>query len=277
MSVIINTNIGATVTSKNLATNQRQMDRVMEKISSGKKTIYASDDAAGIAIANKMEAQIRALTHNVGQSREGKSIVAASEGAMQEVEKILQRMRELAVASASGTVTSSDKDFLNIEMTSMVNEIEQISTNTTYNGSQLLRGDQFTFFADTHLDGLNIKTVSADMAVTSLGVPAGTVNIGGSVAQSDLDTVVNVIDNAILTVNTKRAHLGAVSNRFDHIMSNLQNVINNTVRSKSNIIDADFSSETTQLTRRSVVQQGATSMLAQANSQKNLVLSLFQQ
>mgnify|MGYP003316662219 CR=1 FL=1 len=104
--------------------------------------------------------------------------------------------------SASGTVTSSDKDFLNIEMTSMVNEIEQISTNTTYNGSQLLRGDQFTFFADTHLDGLNIKTVSADMAVTSLGVPTGTVNIGGSVAQSDLDTVVNVIDNAILTVNT---------------------------------------------------------------------------
>jgi flagellin len=118
--------------------------------------------------------------------------------------------------------------------------------------------------------------MQADMAVTSLGVSFATVGIGQSVAQSDLDDVVAAIDGALLSVDTKRAHLGAISNRFGHIMNNLQNVIDNTTRSKSIIIDADFSIEATHLTRTSVLQQGATSMLAQANSQKNLVLSLFQ-
>ena len=129
---------------------------------------------------------------------------------------------------------------------------------------------------DVDVAGMNITTVQADLAVSTLGVPAATVDIGKTVSQSDLDDVVSAIDTAISTVNTKRAHLGAVSNRFDHIMENLQNVISHTVRSKGIMIEADLSIETTKLTKTSVLQQGATSMLAQANAQKNLVLSLFQ-
>jgi flagellin len=161
-------------------------------------------------------------------------------------------------------------------MSNLVSEIESISNNTKFNERQLLRGDQFTFYTDINIHGHNITTVESDMAITSLGIQVATVNIGKSVDQSDLDDVIAAIDNALLTVDTKRAHLGAVSNRFGHIMNNLQNVIDNTVRSKSIMIDADFSVEASALTRTTVLQQGATSMLAQANSQKNLVLTLFQ-
>lgn len=276
MSVIINTNIGAAITSKNLAVNQQNMNRAFERLSSGKKTINASDDAAGIAIAGKMESQIRGLTAGIRHAKDGQSMATASEGSMQEVGKILQKMRELALQSASGVANTQDKDVLNLEMSNLVSEVEAISLNSRFNGRQMLRGGEFTFFTDIDVGGFKVTTVSANMAASNLGVPTALVNIGSSTAQSDLDTIVERIDSAISTVNTKRAHLGAVSNRFDHIMNNLQNVIDSTVRSKSVMIEADFSVETTNLTRTTILQQGATSMLAQANSQKNLVLSLFQ-
>ncbi len=277
MSFVINTNIGAVVTSKNLNSNQRQMDRVAERLSSGKKTIYASDDAAGVAIAGKMEAQIRGLSAGVKHAKDGKSLAATAEASMQEISKVLQRMRELALNAASGIANQSDKDHLNLEMSNLVMQIEEMSLNSKFNGRQVLRGEQFSFYTDHEIGGMKITTVPSDMAVTSLGVPATTVSIGGGVAQNKLSTVVEAIDNAISTVNTKRAHLGAVSNRFDHIMNNLGTVISNTERSRSIMIDADFSIESTNFTQRTVVQQGATSMLAQANASKNLVLSLFNQ
>lgn len=277
MSVIINTNYGAAVSRKNLAENERTMNRTFERISSGKKTINARDDAAGIAIAGKMEAQIRGLTAAITHAKEGQSMAGTAEGSLQEVDDILQRMRELAVHAASGIASESDKDFLNIEMSNLVSEVESISSNAKFNEKQLLRGDQFTFFTDMDVSSTNITTIASDMAVTSLGIPATTVSIGSGVDQNTLNTVVAAIDNALLTVNTNRANLGAVSNRFDHIIGNLGNVINNTMRAKGTMIDADFAIETTKLTRSNILQQGATSMLAQANSQKNLVLSLFQQ
>ena len=276
MSIIVNTNFGAALTSKHLEKNQRSMDSIVERISAGKKPIKAADDAAGVAIANKMEAQIRGLNTTVRHIKSGHSVVAASESAMKEIGKILQNMRELALNAASGIASNSDKDFLNLEMTSLVSEIERVSTETVFNGGKLLNGDQFTFYADIDVGGSNITTVDADMALTTLGVETSSVNIGAARNQSDLDGVVAAIDTAINTVSTKRAHLGAVSNRFDHIIGNLQNIIDSTVRSKGIMIDADYSTETTQLTRSSILQQGATSMLAQANAQKNLVLSLFQ-
>ena len=276
MSIIVNTNLGAAITSKHLEKNQRSMDGIVERLSAGRKTIKAADDAAGIAIANKMESQIRGLNTTVRHIKSGHDVVATSEAAIKEIGKVLQNMRELAVQASSGIASNSDKDFLNIEMTNLISEIERVSNNTIFNKGKLLNGDQFTFYTDIDVGGVNITTVEADMALTTLGVPASTVNIGATVNQSDLDSVVAAIDTAINTVSTKRAHLGAVSNRFDHIIGNLQNIIDSTVRSKGIMIDADFTTETTKLTRSSILQQGATSMLAQANSQKNLVLSLFQ-
>ena len=277
MSVVINTNYAAVLARKNLAEVQRQMDKSVERLSSGKRINNASDDAAGSAIAGRMESQIRGLTMGIRHAKDGQSLVATSEGAMQEINKMLQRMRELAVQAASGVANNSDKDYLNLEMKQLVSQVDAISKNTKFNDQPLLEGGTFKFYTDIDVAGSAITTDGADMAASALAVSALTVSIGGGVLQTNISNVVSAIDNALAVVHNRRASLGAVSNRFDHIIDNLQNVIMNTVQSKSRIVDADFSIETTNLTRNTVLQQAATSMLAQANAQKNSVLALIQQ
>ena len=277
MSVVINTNYAAVLARKNLASVQREMDKSVERLSSGKRINNAADDAAGSAIAGRMESQIRGLTMGIRHAKDGQSLVGTSEGAMQEVNKMLQRMRELAVQASSGVANTVDKDYLNLEMAQLVSQIEAISVNTKFNNKPLLQGDQFTFYTDINVNGTAITTDATDMNITALGVKHATVSIGGNVAQTALSNVVSAIDGALEAVDNRRAQLGAVSNRFDHIIDNLQNVIMNTVQSKSRIVDADFSIETTNLTRNTVLQQAATSMLAQANAQKNSILALIQQ
>jgi flagellin len=277
MSVVINTNYAAVLARKNLAEVQRQMDKSVERLSSGKRINNASDDAAGSAIAGRMESQIRGLTMGIRHAKDGQSLVATSEGAMQEINKMLQRMRELAVQAASGVANNSDKDYLNLEMRQLVSQVDAISKNTKFNDQALLEGGTFKFYTDIDVAGSAITTDGADMAASALAVSALTVSIGGGVVQAKISSVVSAIDNALAVVDNRRAALGAVSNRFDHIIDNLQNVIMNTVQSKSRIVDADFSIETTNLTRNTVLQQAATSMLAQANAQKNSILALIQQ
>jgi flagellin len=277
MSVVINTNYAAVLARKNLAEVQRQMDKSVERLSSGKRINNASDDAAGSAIAGRMESQIRGLTMGIRHAKDGQSLVATSEGAMQEINKMLQRMRELAVQAASGVANNSDKDYLNLEMKQLVSQVDAISKNTKFNDQALLEGGTFKFYTDIDVAGSAITTDGADMAASALAVSALTVSIGGGVVQAEISSVVSAIDNALAVVDNRRAALGAVSNRFDHIIDNLQNVIMNTVQSKSRIVDADFSIETTNLTRNTVLQQAATSMLAQANAQKNSILALIQQ
>ena len=277
MSVVINTNYAAVLARKNLAEVQRQMDKSVERLSSGKRINNAADDAAGSAIAGRMESQIRGLTMGIRHAKDGQSLVGTAEGAMQEINKMLQRMRELAVQASSGVANSTDKDYLNLEMKQLVSQMEAISVNSKFNDQTLLRGGTFTFYTDIDVAGTAITTQAANMAVATLGVASATVSIGGGVVQAKLSSVVSALDGALATVDNRRAALGAVSNRFDHIVDNLQNVIMNTVQSQSRIVDADFSIETTNLTRNTVLQQAATSMLAQANAQKNSVLTLIQQ
>ena len=162
-------------------------------------------------------------------------------------------------------------------MKQLVSQVDAISKNTKFNDQALLEGGTFKFYTDIDVAGSAITTDGADMAASALAVSALTVSIGGGVVQAEISSVVSAIDNALAVVDNRRAALGAVSNRFDHIIDNLQNVIMNTVQSKSRIVDADFSIETTNLTRNTVLQQAATSMLAQANAQKNSILALIQQ
>ena len=253
------------------------MDKSVERLSSGKRINNAADDAAGSAIAGRMESQIRGLTMGIRHAKDGQSLVGTAEGAMQEINKMLQRMRELAVQASSGVANATDKDYLNLEMKQLVSQMEAISVNSKFNDQTLLRGGTFTFYTDIDVAGTAITTQAANMAVATLGVASATVSIGGGVVQAKLSSVVSALDGALATVDNRRAALGAVSNRFDHIVDNLQNVIMNTVQSQSRIVDADFSIETTNLTRNTVLQQAATSMLAQANAQKNSVLTLIQQ
>ena len=277
MSVVINTNYGAVLARKNLAEVQRQMDKSVERLSSGRRINNAADDAAGSAIAGRMESQIRGLTMGIRHAKDGQSLVGTAEGAMQEINKMLQRMRELAVQASSGVANSTDKDYLQLEMGQLVSQVNAISLNTKFNDQELLKGGQFTFYTDIDVAGTAIQTAAADMQTTTLGVTVAAVSIGGGVAVANIKSVVTNIDAALATVDNRRAALGAISNRFDHIVDNLQNVIMNTVQSQSRIVDADFSVETTNLTRNTVLQQAATSMLAQANAQKNSVLTLIQQ
>lgn len=276
MSVVINTNYAAVLARKNLAQVQREMDKSVERLSSGKRINNAADDAAGSAIAGRMESQIRGLTMGIRHAKDGQSLVGTAEGAMQELNKILQRMRELAVQSSSGVANPVDRDYLNLEMAQLVSQVDAISVNTKFNSQNVLTGGTFTFYTDIDIRGATIVTPGADMAASALAVSVKSVSIGGGVDQADLSNVVSAIDNALASVDNKRASLGAVANRFDHIIDNLQNVIMNTVSSKSRIVDTDFSIETTNLTRNTVLQQAATSMLAQANAQKNSILSLIQ-
>ena len=277
MSVVINTNYGEVLARKNLATVQREMDRSVERLSSGKRINSAADDAAGSAIAGRMESQIRGLTMGIRHAKDGQSLASTSEGAMQELNKILQRMRELAVQSSSGVANAVDRDYLNLEMKELVKQVDAISVYTKFNDQALLTGGTFTFYTDIDIKGSTIVSPAADMAASALAVSAVTVSIGGGVNQQALSNVVSAIDNALASVDNKRAALGAIANRFDHIIDNLQNVIMNTVASQSRIVDTDFSIETTNLTRNTVLQQAATSMLAQANAQKTSVLTLIQQ
>ena len=280
MSVVINTNYASVLARKNLAEVQRQMDKSVERLSSGRRINNAEDDAAGSAIAGRMESQIRGLTMGIRHAKDGQSLVGTAEGAMQELNKILQRMRELAVQSASGVASNNDRNYLNLEMGQLYNEINSISDNTKFNDQRLLTGGAFNFYTDIDVAGSKITTATAASGAKTLLVSITSVSIGSSTvvtSSTGVASVIGRIDVALAKVDNRRAALGAISNRFDHIIDNLQNVVMNTVQSQSRIVDADFSVETTNLTRNTVLQQAATSMLAQANAQKNSVLALIQQ
>ena len=280
MSVVINTNYASVLARKNLAEVQRQMDKSVERLSSGRKINNAADDAAGSAISGRMESQIRGLNMGIRHAKDGQSLVGTAEGAMQELNKILQRMRELAVQSASGVASNSDQDYLNLEMGQLYNEIDSISNNTKFNDQRILTGAAFTFYTDIDVAGTAITTATAASSGKTLLVSITSVSIGSNTVATSTTGVASVIsriDLALEKVDNRRAALGAISNRFDHIIDNLQNVVMNTVQSQSRIVDADFSIETTNLTRNTVLQQAATSMLARANAQKNSILALIQQ
>jgi flagellin len=253
------------------------MDKSIERLSSGLRINSARDDAAGMAIAGRMESQIRGLQASVRNAKDAQSLVATSEGAMNEITEILQRMRELAVQASSGIATGTDKDYLDLEMTQLVAEIDGIATNTKFNNQQVLKGSVFSFYNDINITGTTMDTPAADMATSTLVVQAADVNIDNQASAILIASAIGDIDAAISTVTEKRAALGAISNRLDHTIDNLTNIIMNTIASKSRIEDADFAAETTRMTRNSVLQQAATSMLAQANASKQTILSLIQQ
>jgi flagellin len=252
------------------------MDNSIARLSSGKRITRAADDAAGSAIAGRMESQVRGLSMSIRNVKDGQSLVDTQEGAMQEITALLQRMRELAVQASGGTVTTADKDYLQLENLNLGREIAAIGLNTKFNDTAVLTGSTFSFYSDIDVAGTAITTVTAAMSTTRLNIATATVSIGGTEAVSEIKKTISILDTAIDRVNSKRASLGAVSNRFDHIIDNLTNVVANTESAKSRVEDADFAVETTQLTRNTVLQQAATSMVAQANAQKNSILALIQ-
>jgi flagellin len=263
MASVINTNLASLNTQRNLSTSQSQLNQSLQRLSSGLRINSAKDDAAGLAIATRMDAQIRGQTVAIRNSNDAISFAQTAEGGLSKQTDALQRMRELAVQSANGTNTDADRTNLNAEFTQLTAEVTRLGSATKFNGTTVFgTAKTFQVGADT--------TDTIDVASIASG------SISGTIATSTGATAaITALDTALDNVNTTRATLGATQNRFESVVSNLQISVENQSAAKSRIMDADFAAETANLTRGQILQQAGTAMLAQANALPNGVLALL--
>lgn len=283
---VVNTNVGASVAQAALAKNSRDLSSAMEQLSTGRRINSAGDDASGLAITNRMTAQINGLGAAIRNANDANSMVATAEGALEEITEMLQRMRELAV-SVSGTTTSDDRTYLNNEFSALRSEIQRIAENTEWNGNTILDG---TAGNGTGLSAVNYQIgvdggdtievtfgnfLSGGATMTSLQT-ATLAAAGVATGIANASTALTTIDTAIEAVSNQRSAFGAASNRMTHAVDNLTNVKTNAEASRSQILDTDYAAATAELARTQIIQQAGTAMLAQANQLPQTVLALLQ-
>ena len=279
MSQVINTNLASLTAQRNLAASQGQLATSIGRLSSGLRINSAKDDAAGLAIANRMDSQARGMNVAIRNSMDGISLAQTAEGGLGKVSDMLGRMRELAVQSANATNTSTDRDSLNNEFRQLADEIDRTLNATKFNGQAILAGaagsQTFQIGSDaTSYDQLAITTTNMATAANVAAVTATTGVISGATGGNAM-AMITAIDSALTTVNSERSTYGAVQNRFEAIIANLQVASENQTAAKSRIMDADFAAETAALTRTQILQQAGTAMLAQANQIPQQVLQLL--
>jgi flagellin len=277
MALSIATNTGALMAAASASSVNKEMETSMERLSTGKRINSAADDAAGVAIASRLTSEIKGTNQAIRNAQDGQALIDTAEGSHKEVENLLQRMREVAVQAASDTNDTDDRTNLQTEFDQLVEEIDRIAASTTWAGQDLLNGSGGSSGAFVFQIGAN--TGSADsITVTIAAIDATTLSVGSLTMtdNSSAGTTIDAIDAAILTLNTQRAELGAVSNRLDNTVSNLTNIAINLEGGKGRIEDADFAAESTSLAKSQILQQASTAMLAQANASKQNVLSLLQ-
>ena len=272
MSLRINTNIAAINTHRNLGMNDLALSKSLEKLSSGLRINRASDDAAGLSISENLRGQVRGLAQAEKNSQDGISLINTAEGAMNEVHSILQRMRELAVQSSNGTLTTADRQATDSEFQALKAEINNIASYTSFNGQNLLNSAvTFTFQVGAN-NGQTLSFATSAVNTTGLTLAAATVNTS---TQGTAQTAITNLDNAIASVSAIRSGFGAVSNRLEHTINNVAISRENLASAESRIRDVDMAQEMTNLTRQQIMMQSGTAMLAQANQQPQNVLSLF--
>jgi flagellin len=268
---VINTNVAALRAQNGSRVANNMLETAMTRLSSGKRINSAKDDAAGLAIATRMDANVRGFTQAIRNANDGISLAQTAEGALAETSNILVRMRELAVQSANGTNAASDRTALQTEVTSLIAQIDDIATRTNFNGTSLLNSAATSINIQTGLaSGQTVAIAIGDMQATALGV--GTVDLSTAAGAS---TALAALDTAINTVATQRATLGAAQSRLDATVNNLTSSVTNLAESKSRIMDADYSMETTKLASAQILAQASTAMLAQANQSQQGVLNLL--
>ena len=274
MPLRINNNIASLSAQKNLNAATNKLSGSFEKLSSGLRITKAADDAAGLAISERMRAEISSLGQASRNASDGVSLVQTAEGALNEISSLLTRMRELSVQSANGTFSTDDQDTLDNELQQLVSEIDRISQATEFNGINLLDGSQSTLSiqvgsgTSTSVDQIAITldgSRTSDLTINSLDIGSG----------GDSSSALTNIDNAISEVARIRGQLGANQNRLTSTISNLAVSVENLQAAESQIRDVDVAAETSRLTRNSIVQQAAISILAQANVQPQAALSLL--
>ncbi|MDM5361250.1 flagellin Hag [Peribacillus sp. RS7] len=277
--MIINHNISALNTHRQLSSATNAQSKSMEKLSSGLRINSAADDAAGLAISEKMRGQIRGLDQATRNSQDGISLIQTAEGALNETHDILQRMRELAVQSGNDTNVEADRQSVQDEFDQLAKEITRISSTTEFNTQKLLDGSgDFTFQIGANKDQSLTVTIDA-MDATKLGVATGTdeaSTVGLDIkTQTGANDAIALINTAIETVSTQRSKLGATQNRLEHTINNLSTSSENLTASESRIRDVDMAKEMMTQTKNSILSQASQAMLAQANQQPQGVLQLL--
>jgi len=276
--MIINTNISSLNTQRQLTKSNNSLNITMERLSSGLRINSAKDDAAGLAIANRMTSQVRGMTVAVRNANDGISLAQTAESAMGVITDTMQRMRDLAVqAGNTGAVTGSDREKLQTEFKQLNDELSRIVTNTEFNGKKIINGSlsggiNFQIGANTTSDNQIAISIAA---VSTILTSVTAASIGSNATSAGVLAAITSIDTAIKSIDTSRARLGAAQNRFTTTISNLQASIENQSAAKSRIMDADFAKETAMLSRNRILQQAGTAMLSQANQRPQAVLSLL--
>ena len=280
MPQTINTNLTSLNAQRNLNGSQMALNVAMQRLSSGMRVNSAKDDAAGLAIAERMNTQVRGMSVAIRNANDGISMAQVAEGALSKVGDALQRMRELALQSRNSTNSDSDKDSLNKEFAELQKEVSRVLASTSFNTKRILGADAtaFTFQVGANTTSDDVVTIDFENMVSNAEISAITVTTAsiGSVADTtDIASVIDNIDAALDTVNNTRATYGATQSRFEAIISNLQVSVENQTAARSRIMDADYAAETAALSRAQILQQAGNAMVAQANQLPQLVLKLL--
>jgi len=275
----INTNVAALYAQLSIASNARSLETVMEQLSTGKRINNSVDDVAGLAISTRLTAQIRGLNQAARNGNDGISLIQTAEGATEQTNNMLQRMRELAVQASNDTNNSDDRRFLDLEFQQLKTQITKIAEYTQWNGANILDG------TGGNGSGLVTFQVGANAAqVITVTLPNMRTSSGGVLSNISSSLITNsvtagsalgAIITALDTVNNERAKMGAIISRLQFTIDNLFNVSTQSQQSRSRILDTDYASATTELAKRNIIQQAAQAMLAQANQQPQLVLQLL--
>ena len=275
---VINTNVSALLAQQAQTKNAREMSAAMQQLSTGSRINSAKDDAAGQAIGQTMTAQVRGLNQAIRNVNDGVNLAQTADGALSETGNMLQRMRELAVQSASGTYSNTQRGYLQTEFTALASQIDKVASETTWNGMTVLTGTTgstatgtFTFQSG-QASGQSISVSITSMTLTGLSMTAGAVGISSAASAS---SAIASIDTAIGLVNTQRAIIGASINQMTYAADNLTSISSNIQASRSTIMDTDYATASTQLSKAQIIQQASTAMLAQANQQPQSVLALL--
>ena len=258
---------------RNLFNSSTALSGNFARLSSGLRIASAADDAAGLGISERMRADIRSFSVASRNAQDGVSLVQTAEGALSEVSDILGRMRELSMQSANGTLNAGDRSTLDAEFQQLVSEIDRIANGTEFNGVKLLDGNTTSMAIQVGIGGTTndvINVSGADATAATLNLDSGDIT-----SATNATSMLATLDTAINSVNSSRGTLGAQQNRLESTLRSLANVRENTSAAESRIRDVDVAFETADLTRNSILQQAATSVLAQANAQPQLALSLL--
>ena len=276
MGMRIGTNITALNAQRSLAITKNSLDRTMEKLSSGSKINKASDDAAGLAVSENLKANMRGLKMANRNTQDGISLLQMAEGSLSEVGNMLVRMRELSIQSASDTISDRERKLTGGEYTQLMNEIDRIAESTEFNGTKLLNGEgeSFDFQVNTKnsnlTDRISFEPSEADASTVALGVRFSDI-FSKAGAQESL----NVIDRAISQVSGLRASFGSIQSRLNSTVENINSSLENTAAANSRIRDSDIAEESSELAKKNIMLQAGTSVLAQANQQPGMALSLL--